>query len=149
MVVPPAAAERVPEVKSSAQTVPSIDGWSRWQCPSTPPGVTVEPLASMTRSAPSRDSASETTRPSFMPMSQCMTSAAVATRPPLTIRSNWLMASLPYSRPASLGRKRPISGTKVTRIKIKVIISQGQKMRLDTWMMLRSATLEATNSVMP
>jgi hypothetical protein len=49
VVVPPQAAERVPVSKSSAMRAGGGIGWSRWQCASTPPGVTVRPAASISR----------------------------------------------------------------------------------------------------
>ena len=49
MVVPPQAAARVPVSKSSAMRTGGAIGWSRWQCASTPPGVTTRPAASISR----------------------------------------------------------------------------------------------------
>ena len=49
-VVPPNAADTVPEVKSSQETVPP-KGMSRCVCGSMQPGRTIFPAASITRSA--------------------------------------------------------------------------------------------------
>ena len=46
MVLPPKAAERVPEAKSSAMTMPGPDGWAMWTWLSMPPGSTSLPRAS-------------------------------------------------------------------------------------------------------
>ncbi len=46
VVVPPKAAARVPVSKSSALVVPP-KGMSRWVCTSMPPGMTMQPLASI------------------------------------------------------------------------------------------------------
>ena len=43
MVLPPNAAERVPEAKSSAMTMPGPDGWAMWTWLSMPPGSTSLP----------------------------------------------------------------------------------------------------------
>jgi len=70
VVVPPHAAERVPERKSSAKREPSLVGWSKWQWPSTPPGVTSRPRASISRAAlASSPCAMAQMRPSRTPMS--------------------------------------------------------------------------------
>ena len=45
-VVPPNAAEMVPDSKSSALPAPPQTGWSRWQWASMPPGMTQRPPAS-------------------------------------------------------------------------------------------------------
>ncbi|GAA3150730.1 hypothetical protein GCM10017687_80450 [Streptomyces echinatus] len=50
VVVPPQAAARVPVSKVSAAVVPP-KGISMWVWPSTPPGMTYLPVASMTFSA--------------------------------------------------------------------------------------------------
>ena len=50
MVVPPNAADTVPEVKSSQLTVPP-NGISMCVCGSIAPGITYLPVASITRSA--------------------------------------------------------------------------------------------------
>ena len=47
VVLPPAAAERVPLSKSSAMIVPSSVGCAICTCPSTPPGKTSSPDASI------------------------------------------------------------------------------------------------------
>ena len=65
-VVPPNAAETVPDVKSSQEVVPP-KGMSRWVCGSMQPGSTTLPAASMTRSAcTSRDSPMSVTDSSSM-----------------------------------------------------------------------------------
>ena len=89
MVVPPHAAERVPVTKSSAIRIGSTIGWSRWQCASTPPGVTIRPAASISFVAAPAGSrcAIATMRPPAMPRSQSKVSEAVAARALRTIRS--------------------------------------------------------------
>ncbi len=47
MVVPPASAAAVPVWKSSLATVP-MKGSCMWVCGSMPPGITRQPLASIT-----------------------------------------------------------------------------------------------------
>ncbi len=69
LVVPPKAAEIVPEVKSSQETVPP-NGISMWVCGSIAPGMTYLPLASITLSAcMSSDSPMRETLSSSMNMS--------------------------------------------------------------------------------
>jgi hypothetical protein len=80
VVVPPHAADRVPVRKSSAIFAGPSMAWSRWQCASTPPGVTVRPAASISRVPAGRSSPSRAMRPARMPMSQPKLSLAVATR---------------------------------------------------------------------
>src|SRR5882724_9066214 len=81
VVVPPQAADVVPERKSSHVVCPSQGCWSMWQWLSTPPGVTSLPVASIVCSALPRSSPSATTRPPCTAISQRMTSPAVATVP--------------------------------------------------------------------
>ena len=47
VVLPPKAAESVPEAKSSAMTMPSPLGWAMWTWLSMPPGSTRWPVASI------------------------------------------------------------------------------------------------------
>ncbi len=63
VVMPPAAADMVPVVKSSRSVWP---GSSKWACMSIAPGITTSPVASITSSAPLRPapSAIAATRPS-------------------------------------------------------------------------------------
>ena len=92
VVVPPHSAERVPDSKSSAVSRPVELVWAMWQWLSMPPGSTSLPRASMTSAALLRSSARATIRPSLTPTSAAKVSAAVATVPPLTIRSNAAIA---------------------------------------------------------
>src|SRR5579863_9131245 len=87
VVVPPQAADMVPERKSSQVTWPSQGCWSMWQWLSMPPGVTSLPFASMISSAVPRASPKAMMRPPRIPMSQRNTSPAVATRPLRITRS--------------------------------------------------------------
>ena len=86
VVVPPQAAAREPVSKVSAAKVPP-NGSSMWVCTSTPPGATMRPPASITRSAATPSAAvragsrmAVTRRPSIS-TSACMLSAAVTTKP--------------------------------------------------------------------
>src|SRR5689334_10120253 len=78
VVVPPAAAARLPLSKSSQNTEPSAVSWSKWTWASMPPGTAIRPVASISFRPLSSRSPSATTRPPVMPMSPCTTSAAVA-----------------------------------------------------------------------
>src|SRR6516162_3185954 len=88
VVVPPQAAERVPERKSSQVSWPSQACWSIWQWLSIPPGVTSKPAASSVSSARPRSSPRAAMRPSRIAMSQRKRSLAVATMPLRMMTSN-------------------------------------------------------------
>ena len=47
VVVPPAAAARLPLSKSSQNTEPSAVSWSKWTWASMPPGTAIRPVASI------------------------------------------------------------------------------------------------------
>src|SRR5450631_4574626 len=83
VVVPPARADRVPEAKSSAVTVP-IASRSRWVCVSTPPGTTRNPWQSTT-SSPGRAVRSPISamRPALNRTAASRDCAAVVTIPPV------------------------------------------------------------------
>ena len=74
VVVPPAAAARLPLSKSSQNTEPSAVSWSKWTWASMPPGTAIRPLASISLRPLSSRSPSATTRPPVMPMSPFTTS---------------------------------------------------------------------------
>ena len=78
VVVPPAAAARLPLSKSSQKTEPSAVSWSKWTWASMPPGTAIRPVASISRRPLSSRSPSATTRPPEMPISPFTTSEAVA-----------------------------------------------------------------------
>ena len=78
VVVPPAAAARLPLSKSSQNTEPSAVSWSKWTWASMPPGTAISPVASISLRPLSSRSPSATTRPPVMPISPFTTSAAVA-----------------------------------------------------------------------
>ena len=82
MVLPPNAAARVPEAKSSAITMPGADGCERWTWLSMPPGSTSLPRASTMSLAWPRSVPSAAILPPVMPTSQVNVSDAVATVPP-------------------------------------------------------------------
>ena len=94
VVVPPKAAETVPEWKSSAHITPKEDCCSMWQWLSMPPGSTRRSVASISRAARGRLRASATTRPSRTPTSQTMVSLALTTVPLRTTRSRGSMQIL-------------------------------------------------------
>ena len=78
VVVPPAAAARLPLSKSSQNTEPSAVSWSKWTWASMPPGTAIRPVASISLRPLSSRSPSATTRPPRMPISPFTTSEAVA-----------------------------------------------------------------------
>ena len=78
VVVPPAAAARLPLSKSSQKTEPSAVSWSKCTCASMPPGTAISPVASISRWPLSSRSPSAITRPPAMPISPFTTSEAVA-----------------------------------------------------------------------
>ena len=78
VVVPPAAAARLPLSKSSQNTEPSAVSWSKWTWASMPPGTAIRPVASISFLPLSSRSPRATTRPAEMPISPFTTSAAVA-----------------------------------------------------------------------
>ena len=83
VVVPPHAAARVPVSKSSAATVPP-KGISMWVWPSTPPGMSYLPVASMTVSAVQPWPVPRaTTFSSSISTSTASSSDAVMTSPPV------------------------------------------------------------------
>lgn len=86
VVVPPQAAARVPVSKVSAAYVPP-NGISMWVWPSTPPGMTYLPVASMVRSALQLSAAS-------VPWA-----ASAAMRPPSTRTSAWISSDAVMTRP--------------------------------------------------
>ena len=99
MVLPPNAAERVAEAKSSAMTMPGPDGWAMWTWLSMPPGSTNLPPASTMSAAAPRLSPSAAIFPSRMPTSQRKVSDAVATVPLRMMVSNVMSEVLaPLSR---------------------------------------------------
>ena len=91
MVVPPKAAERVAEAKSSAMTMPGPDGWAIWTWLSMPPGSTKSPLASTISVALPRSVPRAVILPPLMPTSQAKVSEAVATVPPRIMVSKLIM----------------------------------------------------------
>jgi len=62
-----------------------------WQWLSTPPGVTIRPLASISLRPVGRSEAIATMVSFVMPISAAKTPVSVATRPPLITRSQWTM----------------------------------------------------------
>ena len=96
MVLPPNAAERVPEAKSSAMTMPGPDGWAMWTWLSMPPGSTSLPRASTMSFASPRLSPSAAIRPPLMPTSQWKVSDAVATVPPRMMVSKAVMRRVAF-----------------------------------------------------
>jgi hypothetical protein len=86
VVVPPMAADRVAVSNVSAFIWPMPDICSIWQWGSTPPGVTMRPVASSV-SVPVRSVPSAAIRPPAMAISAVKTASAVATRPPLMTMS--------------------------------------------------------------
>ena len=88
VVVPPKTADLDPLSKLSDISVPSFVLWSKWQCPSTPPGKTYWFFASIIRFASFEEFFSRKTIFSLStPISQVNKSEAVATFAFLIIRS--------------------------------------------------------------
>src|SRR5215813_9367390 len=84
IVVPPTAAARLPVRKSSLVTV-WPEGFSRWVCGSTPPGITIRPAASITSASGAlRSRPMAAMVPSTIRMSALYASTAVTMRPFLT-----------------------------------------------------------------
>jgi hypothetical protein len=91
VVVPPSAAEVVADWNVSAFIRPEAASCSMWQWLSTPPGVTIRPLASISLRPIGRSRAIATIVSFVMPTSASNTAVSVATRPPLITRSQWTM----------------------------------------------------------
>src|SRR4029079_11951721 len=103
MVLPPKAAARVPDSKSSAITMPGPDGCDRCTWLSMPPGSTSLPVASTISFASPRSAPSAAIFPSVMPISQENVSAAVAIVPPRMIVSKVMRSSLSVAHYRGVG----------------------------------------------
>src|SRR5215472_4849363 len=106
VVTPPASAAREPLAKSSTQRGPGRGGpggEERWTCPSTRPGSTTRPAASICR-RPRRSGPIAATVPPAIPTSARRLPVAFTICPPRTTRSSAAMA--PRSMVCRAGKKR-------------------------------------------
>src|ERR1700678_2088559 len=124
-VVPPKAAARVPVSKSSALVVPP-NGISRVVCPSSPPGKTYRPAASIILPAFSRGRVCPMASilPFFIAISPVNVSVAVTTRPFA------MMVSTPMTRSPLGHRKSNI----MLNCRTSGVVSAGVHSFVSTWL---------------